>query len=43
MNKEILAKKIYEKSHLEGTFKLRSGLISNEYFDKYLCHHPSKL
>lgn len=36
MDKEMLAKKIYEKSHLEGNFKLRSGLVSNEYFDKYL-------
>ena len=31
-----LCKKIYEVAHLEGTFKLRSGQISNEYFDKYL-------
>ena len=36
MNKEMLAKKIYEKAHLVGNFKLRSGLKSNEYFDKYL-------
>lgn len=34
MNKD-LAKKIYEISHLTGEFKLRSGQISNEYFDKY--------
>jgi orotate phosphoribosyltransferase len=31
-----LCKKIYEVSHLEGTFKLRSGQVSKEYFDKYL-------
>lgn len=31
-----LAKQIYEVSHLVGEFKLRSGLVSNEYFDKYL-------
>ena len=36
MSKEMLAKKIFEKAHLTGTFKLRSGLTSNEYFDKYL-------
>lgn len=31
-----LARQIYEVSHLVGEFKLRSGLVSNEYFDKYL-------
>ncbi|SMF87783.1 orotate phosphoribosyltransferase [Paenibacillus uliginis N3/975] len=31
-----LAKEIYEVAHLTGTFTLRSGQISNEYFDKYL-------
>jgi orotate phosphoribosyltransferase len=31
-----LAKQIYNTSHLSGTFVLRSGQISNEYFDKYL-------
>lgn len=36
MQKEELAKKIYEASHLTGKFKLRSGKISSEYFDKYL-------
>jgi len=36
MTKPELAKKIYEASHLTGEFKLRSGQISNEYFDKYL-------
>jgi orotate phosphoribosyltransferase len=36
MNKAELAKKIYDVSHLTGTFTLRSGQISNEYFDKYL-------
>lgn len=35
MNKKDLAKKIFETSHLTGEFKLRSGQISNEYFDKY--------
>ena len=36
MTREELAKKIYSTSHLNGDFKLRSGQISNEYFDKYL-------
>ena len=31
-----LAKEIYEVAHLTGSFTLRSGQISNEYFDKYL-------
>jgi orotate phosphoribosyltransferase len=36
MNRSELAKKIYEISHITGEFQLRSGQISNEYFDKYL-------
>ena len=36
MNKNELAQNIYRASHLEGNFKLRSGQISNQYFDKYL-------
>lgn len=35
MDKKTLAKKIYEVAHLTGEFKLRSGLTSQEYFDKY--------
>lgn len=35
MTKQELAQKIYEICYLRGTFKLRSGQISNEYFDKY--------
>ncbi len=35
MTKQDLAKKIYEVAHLTGTFTLRSGKISNVYFDKY--------
>jgi len=30
-----LAQKIFNVSHVTGEFKLRSGIISNEYFDKY--------
>lgn len=35
LDKKALAKKIYEVAHLTGEFKLRSGLTSQEYFDKY--------
>lgn len=35
MTKQELAKKIFEVAHLTGEFKLRSGQVSNEYFDKY--------
>ncbi|PIS10819.1 MAG: orotate phosphoribosyltransferase [Bdellovibrio sp. CG10_big_fil_rev_8_21_14_0_10_47_8] len=35
MTKTELAKKIYEIAHLTGEFKLRSGQVSHEYFDKY--------
>lgn len=34
MNQE-LAKEIFDIAHLTGEFKLRSGIVSNEYFDKY--------
>ena len=30
-----LARKIYDVAHLTGTFTLRSGAVSDEYFDKY--------
>jgi orotate phosphoribosyltransferase len=36
MNRTQLAKKIFEASHLTGSFLLRSGQMSTEYFDKYL-------
>ena len=36
MTRDELAKAIYEVSHLEGNFTLRSGQTSHEYFDKYL-------
>jgi orotate phosphoribosyltransferase len=35
MTKQDLAKKIFEIAHLTGEFKLRSGQVSHEYFDKY--------
>ncbi|WP_199618682.1 orotate phosphoribosyltransferase [Paenibacillus alkalitolerans] len=36
MEKAALANEIYKTSHLAGRFTLRSGKVSNEYFDKYL-------
>jgi orotate phosphoribosyltransferase len=36
MSRDELAKQIYEMSHIKGRFQLRSGQISDEYFDKYL-------
>lgn len=35
MEKAELGKKIYRASYLEGEFRLRSGKVSQEYFDKY--------
>lgn len=43
MERSELSKEIYNISHLEGTFKLRSGQMSNEYFDKYLFESNPKL
>ena len=36
IDRVALARRIFEVSHLTGTFTLRSGTVSNEYFDKYL-------
>jgi orotate phosphoribosyltransferase len=36
MDREALAAAIYDRTHLTGEFTLRSGVVSNEYFDKYL-------
>jgi orotate phosphoribosyltransferase len=36
MDRDGLARDIYERTHLTGEFTLRSGMVSNEYFDKYL-------
>jgi orotate phosphoribosyltransferase len=36
MNRDELARTIYKRTHLTGEFRLRSGAISGEYFDKYL-------
>jgi orotate phosphoribosyltransferase len=31
-----LAERVFERAHLSGEFRLRSGALSEEYFDKYL-------
>jgi orotate phosphoribosyltransferase len=43
MEKAQLAKEIYNASHLNGEFKLRSGKVSSEYFDKYLFESNPQL
>jgi len=43
MDRDALAGAIYERTHLTGEFLLRSGAISNEYFDKYLFESDPKL
>jgi orotate phosphoribosyltransferase len=35
MNQRELAVALYQASHLTGEFRLRSGVVSNQYFDKY--------
>jgi orotate phosphoribosyltransferase len=40
-DRTALARDIFATAHLTGTFTLRSGAISTEYFDKYLFEaHP---
>ncbi|MFD2178435.1 orotate phosphoribosyltransferase [Veronia pacifica] len=36
MNLDQLARAIYHTAHITGEFKLRSGVIADQYFDKYL-------
>lgn len=43
MTNEELGKEIYKSSHITGTFILRSGAVSNEYFDKYLFESNPEL
>lgn len=43
MEKLEIAKRIYNASHIAGEFLLRSGQISNEYFDKYLFESEPEL
>jgi orotate phosphoribosyltransferase len=41
--RHALARQIYAASHLTGTFTLRSGVVSNEYFDKYMFEAEPEL
>ena len=41
--RSTLAKRIYDTAHITGEFLLRSGVKSNEYFDKYLFEADPKL
>ena len=38
-----LARRVYAASHLTGTFVLRSGATSSEYFDKYRFESDPRL
>ncbi len=38
-----LAQRIYERAHLTGEFRLRSRVVSGEYFDKYLFEADPEL
>jgi len=40
---ESLARRVYNRAHLAGEFRLRSGQISDEYFDKYLLESDPAL
>tara|TARA_B100000315_G_C14472053_1_gene538834 strand:+ start:540 stop:1058 length:519 start_codon:yes stop_codon:yes gene_type:complete len=43
MDRNELAQEIFDTSHLEGSFILRSGQVSSEYFDKYLFESNPRL
>lgn len=36
MTELSLAQRVYNTAHITGSFTLRSGVVSDEYFDKYL-------
>lgn len=38
-----LAARVYDRAHLTGEFRLRSGVTSGEYFDKYLFEGDPEL
>lgn len=40
---QVLARRIYDRAHLTGEFRLRSGAVSGEYFDKYLFESDPEL
>jgi orotate phosphoribosyltransferase len=43
MNQQQLAKAIYTTARVTGTFRLRSGQLSHQYFDKYLLESDPQL
>ncbi len=43
VDRRELGRRIYESSHLSGEFRLRSGAITNEYFDKYRFESDPRL
>lgn len=43
MERPRLAREIHHASHLTGRFVLRSGAVSDEYFDKYLFESDPRL
>ncbi|HET8984142.1 MAG TPA: orotate phosphoribosyltransferase [Trueperaceae bacterium] len=43
MDRNRLASAIYDSAHLTGSFLLRSGATSSEYFDKYLFESDPEL
>ncbi|OGO39170.1 MAG: orotate phosphoribosyltransferase [Chloroflexi bacterium RBG_16_57_8] len=43
MDRHELAQRVYRTSHITGTFTLRSGQTSTEYFDKYLFESEPEL
>ena len=43
MDHDDLARRIYAAAHLTGTFTLRSGAVSDEYFDKYRFESDPRL
>ncbi len=40
---ETLGQAVHRACHLTGTFTLRSGQVSGEYFDKYLFESDPRL
>lgn len=43
MTRQELTSAIYDVAHITGTFTLRSGIVSNEYFDKYQFESDPRL
>ena len=42
-DRSTLARAVYDVAHITGTFRLRSGVTSHEYFDKYLFEADPQL